>query len=99
MEQKNYSSCSSSWSRPRSTWQMIPGSVYGSMSVRSSLGIMENCSIVSSFIFGTSGACSILMSFSMFLAISASSPGLYAEEVSNRCADCLSSVWVVFFVN
>jgi len=35
----------------------------------------------------------------MFLAISASSPGLYAEEVSNRCADGLSSVGVVFFVN
>jgi hypothetical protein len=42
---------------------------------------------------------SIFKSFSMFLAISASSPGLYAEEVSNRCADCLSSVGIVFFVN
>jgi len=42
---------------------------------------------------------SIFMSFSMFLAISASSPGLYAEEVSNRCADGLSSVGIVFFVN
>jgi len=42
---------------------------------------------------------SIFKSFSMFLAISASSPGLYAEEVSNRCADGLSSVGIIFFVN
>jgi hypothetical protein len=94
-----YSSDSSSWSRPKSMWTAIAGSVQGSMSTRSSLGIAGKGSIVSSFISGISFGCSILMSFSMFLAISVSSPGLYAEEVSNRCADCLSSVWVIFFVN
>ena len=67
--------------------------------MRSSLGMVGKGSMLSSFISEISFGCSILMIFSMFLAISASSPGLYAEEVSNRCADCLSSVWVVFFVN
>jgi len=78
---------------------VIPGSVQGSMSIRSSVGIGEKTSIVSNFISEISFRCSILMSFSMVLTISASSPGLYAEEVSNSCADCLSSVWIVFFVD
>ena len=78
---------------------MIPGSVQGSMSIRSSVGVVGKTSIVSNFISEISRGCSILMSFSMVLTISASSPGLYAEEVSNSCADCLSSVWIVFFVN
>jgi len=67
--------------------------------MRSSLGIVENTSIVSSFISEIPLGRSILMSFSMVLTISASSPSLYAEEVSNCCADCLSSVWIVFFVD
>jgi hypothetical protein len=67
--------------------------------MRSSLGMVGKGSMLSSFISEISFGCSILMSFSIFLSISASSPGLYAEEVSNRCADCLSSVWIEFFVN
>ncbi len=56
-------------------------------------------SIVSKLNLGTSFGRSIFKSFSTFLAISASSPSLYAEEVPNRCADGLSSVGIVFFVN
>ncbi len=80
-------------------WQAIPGSVYVSMSMRSSVGVVGNVSIVSSFISEISLGRSILISFSMFLTISASSPSFYAEQVSNSCADCLSSVWVIFFVD
>lgn len=69
------------------------------MFTRSRLGIVGKVFIAFSFISEISLGCSILMSFSMFLAISGSSPGLYAEEISNRCADSLSSVWIVFFVN
>lgn len=78
---------------------MIPGSVQGSMSIRSSVGVVGKTSIVSNFISEISFGCSILMSFSMVLTISVSSPGFYAEEVSNCCADCLSSVWIIFFVD
>ena len=67
--------------------------------MRSSLGIVGKHPIVSSFISEISLGCSILISFSMVLTISASSPSFYAEEVSNRCADCLGSVWIVFFVD
>ena len=69
------------------------------MFIRSSLGFAGKASSVSSFISEIFFGCSILMSFSMVLAISASSPGFYAEEVSDRCADCLSSVWIIFFGN
>jgi hypothetical protein len=69
------------------------------MSIKSSLGIAGNASIGFSFISAISLGRSILMSFSMVLATSASSPHFYAEEVSDRCADCLSSVWIVFFGN
>ena len=78
---------------------MISGFVQGSMSMRSSLGIAGKASIGFSFISVISLGRSILMSFSMFLATSASSPRFYAKEVSDRCADCLSSVWIIFFGN
>jgi len=78
---------------------MIPDSVQVSMSNRSSEGFVGKTSIVSNFISETSLGCSIFNSFSMFLTISASSPGLYAEEVSNCGADCLSPVWIVLFVD
>jgi len=78
-------------------WHVILASVYGSMSMRSSLGIVGKHSIVSIFISEISLERSILISFSIFLTISASSPSFHAKEVSNRCADCLSSVWIVFF--
>ncbi len=78
---------------------MIPGSVQASMFIRSRVGIVEKTSIVSNFISEISLGRSILMSFSMVLTISASSPGLYAEEVSNSCTDRLSSVWIIFFVD
>ena len=78
---------------------MIPCSAQGSMSMRSSLGFVGKTSAVSIFISEISLGRSSLISFSMFLTISASSPSLYAEEVSNRCADCLGSVWIIFFVN
>jgi len=79
--------------------RVIPGSVYGSMSVRSSVRGVGITSIVSRVNLVISLGLSIFRSFSMFLANSASSPGLYAEEVPNCCADCLSSVGIVFFVN
>jgi hypothetical protein len=69
------------------------------MSTRSSLGLVGITSIGSRLNLEPSLGFSIFKSFSMFLAISASSPGLYAEEVSNRCADGLGSVGIVFFVN
>jgi hypothetical protein len=69
------------------------------MSVKSSFGITGNDSVGLSFISETFLGCSILTSFSMVLTISASSPSFYAEEVSNCCADCLSSVWIIFFGN
>ena len=78
---------------------MISGFVSGSMSIRSSLGIAGKASIGVSFISEIFLGCSILMSFSMFLAISASSPSFYAKEVSDGCADCLSSIWIIFFGN
>jgi hypothetical protein len=77
----------------------IAGPVQGSMLVRSSLGVVGITSQGSRVNLETSLVVSIFRSFSTFLAISASSPGFYAEEVSDRCADCLSSVGIVFFVN
>jgi hypothetical protein len=77
----------------------IAGSVQASMLVRSSLGVVGMTSQGSRVNLATSPGLSIFRSFSMFLAISASSPGFYAEEVSDRCADRLSSVGIVFFVD
>jgi hypothetical protein len=69
------------------------------MSIRSSLWRAGQTSRVSSFISESFLGCSILMSFSIGLTISALSPCLYCEEVSDRCADCLCSVWIIFFVD
>ena len=78
----------------------ISGPVHGSMLVKPSSMVVGNTCIVSSlFISETVFGCSILRSFSIGLAISASSPCFYAEEVSDRCADCLSPVGIVFVVN
>ena len=65
--------------------------------MRSSSSVVGNVSIVSSFISGRAFGRSIFKIFSMGLAISVSSPSFYTEEVSDRCADCLSSVGIVFF--